>query len=185
MPEQDPVRRLWDAWEAMTEEQRQRIPTGFWDAMSGLMGVTLTPPTREPSNLEIHAERELRRAGMFDADSDYDGMLGEAVMNMVRAHSAAGHSGFSHYMAMQLFERVADFKPLTPLTNDPDEWQLIDEAMTAGDDRLWQSRRDPACFSDDGGRTYYSLDDDPPQWWKVLRRLSLVSAKRMHRAEVA
>ena len=31
------------------------------------------------SNLVKHAERELRKAGLFDQDSDYNGMIAEAI----------------------------------------------------------------------------------------------------------
>lgn len=107
------------------------------------------------SNLEKHAERELRLAGLFDKDSDYGGMLAEAVMRLVRAHAAEGHSGSSAEMVMQLFERVGRFKTLTGLTSDPEEWMVVGDQ----DGRpLLQSRRQPSCFSTDGGATYYDID---------------------------
>ena len=35
------------------------------------------------SNLEQHARHEVQLAGLFDKDSDYDGMLGDAVMGLI------------------------------------------------------------------------------------------------------
>lgn len=105
------------------------------------------------SNLVRHAAAELRRAGMFDEDSSYGGMLGHAVMRLVRTHAAEGHSGFSHGIAMSLFRRVGDFKVLSPLTDNPEEWNEVDPADT----RMWQSARQPSCFSTDGGKTYYDV----------------------------
>lgn len=104
------------------------------------------------SNLEKHAEREMRRAGLYDADSDYGGMIPEAVMKLVRVHAAEGHSGGSHNLVMQIFNRVANFKTLTPITNSPDEWHEV------GTD-IWQNTRDSSFFSTDGGKTGYSIDD--------------------------
>lgn len=83
----------------------------------------------KPGNLERYAESELRRAGMFDKDSDYGGMLGDAVMRMVRDFADEGHSGFSSGMTRHLFEQVSAFKPLQPLTGFDDEWQEIGDGM--------------------------------------------------------
>lgn len=101
-----------------------------------------------------HAEKELRRAGLFDKDSDYEGALGDAVLELVRTFAAQEHSGFSAMRTLQLFLQVAQFKPLGPITDDPEEWMdITDEPPT------WQSRRSPNLFSNDGGKTYYDVDD--------------------------
>jgi len=111
------------------------------------------------SNLELHAERELRLAGLFDKDSDYNGMIGEAVMKLIRAFAGDGHSGHSAMLTLQVFERVARFKTLTPVTSDPDEWEHVDEER-AGHPGVWQNKRQSSCFSNDGGKTYYDIDAD-------------------------
>lgn len=117
------------------------------------------------SNLETHAERELRRAGLFDEDSDYGGMLGSAVMRLVKQHAAEGHSGMSAEMVMEIFGIVGRFKTLTKLTSDPEEW------MEVGDQdgkTLFQSRRQASCFSVDGGKTYYDIDELAPNTERVM-----------------
>ena len=113
------------------------------------------------SNLEKHAEEEMRRAGLYDADSDYGGMIPEAVMKMVRALASEGHSGGSHALTMQIFNRVANFKTLTPITNDPTEWvNVADARQPDGETKpIFQNRRDCSLFSNDGGKTYYSVND--------------------------
>lgn len=117
------------------------------------------------SNLTKHAEYELRRAGLFNKDSDYGGMIGPAIMKMVEVFAAEGHSGHSAALTLHIFGKVANFKTLTPITSSPDEWNAID-------DSVWQNRRQSSCFSNDGGRTYYDIDDkartvvkasDPPK----------------------
>ena len=74
------------------------------------------------NNLVRHAETELRLAGLFDKNSDYAGMLGPAVLQMVRQFSDEGHSGYSAGLAVSIFQKVARFEPLTPLTGEPSEW---------------------------------------------------------------
>ncbi len=99
------------------------------------------------SNLETFAKDELTRAGLFNKDSDYGGMLGEAVMKMVKVFADEGHSGYSASMAINVFERVARFEPLTPLTGDDDEWMEVSEGT-------FQNRRCSHVFKESDGRAY-------------------------------
>jgi len=87
-------------------------------------------------SLRDFAQRELELAGFFDKDSDYEGALGPAVMRLVDIFAEEGHSGFSAGIAINLFNRVARFEPLTPLTGEDHEWQEVT-------DDLWQNLR---CF---------------------------------------
>ena len=111
------------------------------------------------SNLIAHAEEEMRRAGLYDADADYGGMIPEAVMKLVRALASDGHSGGSHGITMAIFNQVANFKTLTPITNDPTEWVNVSEYCGNDSKPVWQNRRDGTNFSNDGGKTYYNIDE--------------------------
>lgn len=110
-------------------------------------------------NLEKHAQYELERAGLFKEDSDYGGMLGHSTMKLIKCFAEEGHSGFSASMQIALFEKLASFKNLTPLTDSPDEWMSVSEYQSPESPALWQNRRSSDCFSNDGGKTYYSVDD--------------------------
>lgn len=79
------------------------------------------------SNLELHARKEMEIAGLFDKGSDYGGMMGDAVMKMIKLFADEGHSGFSAGMAINIFEKLARYEPLTPLTGADDEWMEIGE----------------------------------------------------------
>ena len=105
------------------------------------------------SNLVEHARRELQLAGLFDADSDYGGALGRAVLELIEKFSDEGHSGASAAMALRVFSLLAAFKNLTPLTAAPGEWLEVE----AG--KMWQSRRNSTAFSRDGGLSHYLLDE--------------------------
>ena len=100
------------------------------------------------SNLVKHAERELRIAGFFDKDSAYGGLIGHAVLQMIRQFSEEGHSGFSARLAIQIFEKVARFEPLTPLTGEASEWNNIGDAR-------YQNKRCSHVFKD-GDQAYDS-----------------------------
>jgi len=111
------------------------------------------------SNLVDHAERELKLAGLFDKDSDYGGMLGDSTMKLIKAFADEGHSGMSASIQRSLFAKLANYENLTPLTDNPDEWMNVSNLGTDGSPALWQNTRCSACFSNDGGKTYYSVDD--------------------------
>lgn len=112
----------------------------------------------DESNLVQHARSELKAAfGDFDEKSDdpadmWDKAVVKAVEELVTLFASQGHSGFSGGITLELFERLADFQNLSPLTDNPDEWQQHAEDM-------WQSRRNSKAFSTDGGKTYYTLGE--------------------------
>lgn len=97
-------------------------------------------------NLVDYAKTELQRAGMFDDDSDYKGALAEAVVRMIEQFEAEEHSDMSANMAVNLFERLARFEPLTPLTGDDDEWIETSPGV-------FQNRRCSHVFKE-GGQAY-------------------------------
>jgi hypothetical protein len=104
-----------------------------------------------------HAKRELELAGLFDEDSDYGGMIGEAVMELVRVFASQGHSGFSAPWVLELFNKVAHHKCITP--NDHSEYADIGDFYGSGPGIHLQDKRDCAWFSDDGGKTWYNVND--------------------------
>lgn len=123
----------------------------------------------DDSPLIAHARRELELAGLFDADADYGGAPAQIVMQLVEVLAGQGLSGGSHGLVMALFNQVATFKPLTPLTSEPAEW--IDRSEISGEP-MWQNRRDSAMFSRDGGQTWYNVQELTPSG-----RLNLVLDK--------
>jgi len=107
--------------------------------------------------LKDHAKTELGLAGLFDKDSDYDGMIGKAVMELVDTFASQGHSGFSAQWVLEVFNEVAQFKPLTPITSNSDEWE--DVARYGDGSPLWQNKRAPMYFSEDGGKNWYDVNE--------------------------
>lgn len=103
-------------------------------------------------NLMDYAREEVERAGLLDSVSDYNGMLGRAVLELVDVFSRQGHSGMSASLTLEIFRHVAAYEPLTVLTFEDDQWIKYDPVM-------WQHRRKSTVFSDDRGATWYDLDE--------------------------
>jgi len=110
-------------------------------------------------NLVDHAHTELSRAGLFDKDADYGGMIGIAVMELIAIMAKQGHSGFSAGWVRDLFNKLSNYENLTPITSNPDEWMDVNELCGDNAGEMWQNRRNPAIFSTDGGQTWYNVDD--------------------------
>ena len=104
------------------------------------------------TNLEKHAEKELRLAGMYDKDADYGGALAPHVLALIKLFASEGHSGGSAGITLMVFNKLAEFKNLSPLTNDKEEWMEVGTGQ-------WQNKRNGEAFSQDGGATYYLLSD--------------------------
>jgi len=127
------------------------------------------------------AHDELKRAGLMDKDSDYDGMIGEAVSELLDVLGKQGHSGMSHAMTLTIFNKAAKGDPLSPLTTDKSEWNDVAE-MNNGK-TLWQNNRcchifsedlesgkaynvEGKSFSDDNGDSYF-ISSDSRVWFDL------------------
>lgn len=120
-------------------------------------GVELTRnPLEEEdeSNLVKHARHELNLIGEEPAVIDW-------YIRVIKSYASFGHSGGSAWATTSVLEELLRFRPLTELTDDPEDWIHIAEEM-AGQANLWQNRRDGRCFSNDGGKTYYNVDNNDP-----------------------
>lgn len=109
------------------------------------------------SGLVAFARYELALAGLFDDDSDYNGMLGNAALDIVRVFASQGHSGYSAAITADIAVRLMRYEPLTALTFEPDEWNDVSDMSGTP---MWQNRRRSTTFSTDGGRTYYDIDEE-------------------------
>lgn len=106
----------------------------------------------EESNLVKHARHELCLIG-----EDVD------VINwytrVIKEYASFGHSGGSAWATIAVLEELLRFRPLTELTDDPEEWYHHGPDMWDSQSGIWQNKRDGRMFSGDGGQTYTCVDD--------------------------
>jgi hypothetical protein len=91
-----------------------------------------------------HSKAELRAAGLFDDDSDFNGEIAVQVTALMETLYAYNHSGSSLAMTLDVFDKVARHMPLTPLTGEDDEWEAV-----GGTDQLVINKRCRQVFKDD------------------------------------
>lgn len=102
-------------------------------------------------NLKEHAKFELDRVGLFNSDSDYDGEIGKAVMELIETFSSQGHSGASANIVRNIFNELAQYKPLGGITGVPEEWTDVGN-------NIFQNKRLGSVFKQrqiHDGRPYY------------------------------
>lgn len=104
-------------------------------------------------SLVEHAEREL---ALIPED---DEAFKDAILQAVKAFSKYGHSGSSHFVGVHILADLLNYRNLSPLTNDPDEWMFITDDIAGRKGGLYQSTRNPEAFSHNGGKTYYLLSE--------------------------
>lgn len=94
-----------------------------------------------------YAKRELARIGR-DEEGLQD-LINKNILDIVEMFSEQDHSGFSAGYALSVLERLLRYKPLTPLTGEPDEWN----------DTWYGSKQNKRCHSVflDGDKAH---DDD-------------------------
>jgi len=96
------------------------------------------------------AEQELKLAG-YDINDPEDGpnrWLAEGTLELLKVFSEQGHSGMSAPYAVALFEKLALWKPIAPLTGEDDEWNEVGEST-------WQNRRNSVVFKGEDGQAYW------------------------------
>lgn len=92
-----------------------------------------------------HARTELERT---DENDDYI----DWMVSVVEQYASFRHSGGSHMVSLPRLIQLLDHGNLTPLTDDPAEWE--DRSDISGYP-VWQNTRNSRAFSENGGKTYY------------------------------
>jgi len=114
------------------------------------------------SNLTDYAKDELKRIGMIDSGEPYNDWATKAILDLIELFASQGHSGFTAPYVVNMFYRLAMFKPISPLTGEDDEWNDIG-------DGLQQNKRYSAVFKDKDGIAYNVegkvFTDDGEVWY--------------------
>lgn len=129
--------------------------------MSNQLRERLNDNEAKESNLVKHARRELRLAGMFDDDANFGPEFAEHIVGVVAKISEGGHSGGSIELLRGILNELLQYRPLTPISSDPEEWALRSGEQYGYPEDLWQNKRDPSAISNNGGRTWFYVDRGP------------------------
>jgi hypothetical protein len=116
-------------------------------------------PYQVQSRLVAHAIHEfsLLPKAENQADEDLYQWLQAGVLDLLFVLSQQGHSGGTMFEMLRLFNQLADFLPLSPITDNPAHW---DDMSVPTGYPFWQNKRNTRLFSKDAGKTYFNCDGD-------------------------
>lgn len=120
--------------------------------------------------LKEHAHRELYRSGWYSSDPD----MAKSMEDAVAAFAAGGWSGGSAPYGQAIMGRLLNYRTLTPLTDDPNDWADMSEVSGYP---IWQSKRDSRAMSYNYGKTYWLVERD--HLW--ARRLQYIAERVLPR----
>lgn len=107
------------------------------------------------NNYEKHAWREFRAAGWVDENNKFNDemqeMICQHVLKLLNVFNGEGHSGTSAPYTISVFEKLASFKPIAPLTGEDWEWNDVSEYGGRNDGPLYQNKRCGNVFKDANG----------------------------------
>jgi len=112
------------------------------------------------SNYEKHAQMEFRAAGWTDENGNFKDEMQEDICNhvlkLLEVFAGEGHSGSSAPYAINLFEKLAKFEPVAPLTGEDWEWHDVSEYSGRDNGPVFQNKRCGHVFKDNSGA--YDID---------------------------
>ena len=102
----------------------------------------------EDSNLVKHAKIEFKALGYEPVtinqgqEEDPNKWIQENVIELLKVFAEQGHSGSSAPYCIRMFEKLANFEPLGPITGEDWEWSEVIEGQ------MWQNIRCSHVFKD-------------------------------------
>lgn len=105
-------------------------------------------------SLRDHALAELKAAGYpLDpgAPEGPDKWMAQGALALIDLFAAQGHSGSSAPLMIELFRKLANFEPITPLTGADDEWVEIG-------DGTFQNKRCCTIFKEGKDGVAYNIE---------------------------
>ena len=131
-----------------------------------------------------HAMTEFRAAGWVDENGKFEDEMQEIicdhVLKLLEVFSGEGHSGTTAPYAIDMFSKLAMYKPIVPLTGEDWEWT---DVSSFGGKVYYQNKRCSHVFKDADGRPYdsqgkvfweYYMDEDG------VKRMSHYTCKDSH-----
>lgn len=101
------------------------------------------------STLCQKAIREFELAGYINSDNEMSKLMVNQVLETLAVFSSHNNSGFSAGIELKIFDILAHYKILTPLTFKDNEWDKIGKY-------LWQNNRITSIFKDNTGKIHYN-----------------------------
>lgn len=107
-----------------------------------------------------HAAYELTKAGMTDNGDPEARQVATNTIALVRRIEKMNMTDKQAQYVLEAFSILCQFLPLTPITDDPEEWDKFEidrknvDTQEVEKKTVWQSKRASSIFSEDEGKTF-------------------------------
>lgn len=118
------------------------------------------------SNMVKFASDELDRAGLFDPESDYNGTVGRASMDLVSVLASYRPSGGMAGAIRVVFSALSNFEPLG--FSDHSTWEDMSHLVDLPEGTFLQDSRDSRWMSNNGGKSWFHVDALEPSKFAIL-----------------
>ena len=110
--------------------------------------------------LTEHAAYELTKAGLANNEDPEARQVATNTIALVRRIEKMKMTDKQADYVLEAFSVLTQFLPLTPITDDPEEWDKFEidrknvDTQEVEKKTVWQSRRATSIFSEDEGKTW-------------------------------
>lgn len=110
-----------------------------------------------------HAEYELEKLELLHDEDPVNRKIATDTIALVKRFEKQKHTERSGQWVLDFVERICNFLPLSPVTDDPEEWTAYEDThkdLETGKEVItqrWQNKRAPSLVSIDGGKTFVDL----------------------------
>lgn len=115
---------------------------------------------KKGKTLVEHAAYELTKAGMANNADPEARQVATNTIALVRRVEKMNMTEKQANYVIEAFSILTQFLPLTPITDDPEEWDKFEidrknvDTQEVEKKEVWQSRRATSIFSEDKGKTF-------------------------------
>lgn len=101
------------------------------------------------SKLVEHAKNEFEILG-WPGNCEMQKWVCDNIIGLLKTFSSQGHSGYTAPYVINIFNKLANFETISPLTGEDDEWETSFDY-----DGIQQNKRDSRVFKRPDGTAYF------------------------------
>lgn len=104
-------------------------------------------------NIVEFSERELNSilaTCQNSSDFNIQKAMNNSILEIVKTFNEQHYSGYTATYCLNILDRLLNYKPITPLTGEDDEWEAID----FDENIKYQNKRCPQIFKDKNNNTF-------------------------------
>lgn len=115
---------------------------------------------KKDSGLVGFAKDEFKILGWDKSEDEMQKEVCKNIIELLSVLSKQGHSGFSIGYVLNLFNKLANYIPISPLTGEDSEWNDVGtyHDKSGNEIKIFQNKRCPSVFKDSKDSRAYDMN---------------------------